>query len=199
LLQRSFPLERKEIQREEVVMGQPITTFYLQTTSEGATTMSDANFMALAFKENLKKNPDLFTFDIEQHDKNMREHSEKMAKLNPPKPANPYEEYKQLRGRLYQLQQGVQNTTIYFNNISGTVSQLEQLVDGAKRNEKASAEAGNVLAEKHAKHVIDRLAREFADAKKERRRALTQKEGAEQLLAAFDQQERLAELTKQFS
>src|SRR4051812_26158024 len=170
-----------------MVMGSPHHRFSLGPNNKGAMTMSQQNFMALAFQDNLKRNPDLFTIDIEQHEKNVREHSEEMAKANPPKPQSEYEEYRQLRGRLHELEQRAQHTTVYFNNISGTVDALENRLDDAEKNVKDTLKAGNELAERHAKYVVERLQGELADAKKELRRARTQREYGAKNLEAFNQ------------
>ena len=121
-----------------------------------------------------------------------------MKLYNPPKPQNPYEEYRQLRGRLYQLEQAVEHSTTYFTNIEGNVALLQQNLQHTERSKNQALNVGNVRSERNTDHTIARLKEELFDVQKDFRRAKNNKERAAEALKAFDQHERIAELKTQF-
>ncbi len=156
--------------------------------------MSDFNFAAIAFKANLEKNPDLMAFDSVAFEKHQAARRVAAAKLNPPKPVTPYEEYRQLRGSLRQLEQNAAAIAIYFTNITGNVALIEKNIKNAELEKQYAFRAGNNSLERNWENALPRMKDELADATKELKRAKAQKEHAATALAAFDQHARIAEL-----
>jgi hypothetical protein len=159
------------------------------------------NYMNLFFKENLKNRPQDFIIndevvaEVEETAKKMRA---KRAAANPPTPANPYEEFRQLRGRLYQLEQNAKNSAIYCENIAGNVAFIEKNIKNAEGNQQHAFKSGNERAERNLKDAISRMKDELVEAQKELKRAKGHKEHCAKAFAAFDQHERIAELQAHF-
>ena len=160
----------------------------------------EANYFGLAATAQIKARPqdfivtDEIVVKVEQTAKKVRE-ARDLA--NPPKPQNAYDEYRQLRGRLNQLERGVENSVIYFTNIEGNVAQLQQNLKDAEQRKNQALKVGNNRFEKNVDHTISRLKVDLADAQKELKAAKANKEGAAETLEAFDQHERIAELKEQ--
>jgi hypothetical protein len=164
--------------------------------------MSEHNYAGLLFKTNLEQHPEVFIIndatiaEVEQKAKEMRAERDV---VNPPKPANPYEEFRQLRGTLRQLEQNVNNTAIYATSIAGNVALIEKNIQNAAFNQQHAFKSGNERAEINCKNAVTRLKDdELAEAQKELKRAKTQMERAAKALAAFDQHGRIAELQAHF-
>jgi hypothetical protein len=125
------------------------------------------NYMEMFFADNLKKNPQDFMFT----DKNLPEFEETMQKrraadaaANPTKPVSHYEEYKQLRGRLHQLEQYAANTAIYFTGIAGSITLIEKNIKNAEQEKQYAFRAGNNVAERNWENALPRMKDELADA-----------------------------------
>ena len=126
----------------------------------------ESNYLALAFKQNLKERPQDFIItdeDIQQNEKRTIAHCKKMAAANPPKPQNTYEEYKQLRARLYQLKQELEYVTTRSEQLAGNVSLIESNLETAEANSKTASSAGNFRGEDSYKVSAQRLKGELAD------------------------------------
>ena len=161
----------------------------------------ESNYFGLAATQLIKARPEDFIVtdetvaQLEQTAKQMRDDRDR---TNPPKPQNAYDEYRQLRARLYQLERGVENSATYFTNIEGNVALIQVNLKDAEQRKKQAFNGGNTRFEKNVDHTIDRLKEELVEAQKELRRAKRNKEGAAEALEAFDQHERIAELATQF-
>jgi MFS superfamily sulfate permease-like transporter len=153
------------------------------------------NYAGMAFKANLDADPDLMAFDGATFEKKLAARRVAEAKANPSKPpVDPYQEYKQLRGTLRQLEQYAANTAIYFTNIAGTLALIETNVKRVEQEKQYAFRAGNNVAVMNWENALPRMRDELADASKELKRAKAEKEHAAKVLAAFDQHARIAEL-----
>jgi MFS superfamily sulfate permease-like transporter len=156
------------------------------------------NYAGMAFKANLDKNPDLMALDVATFEQRQAARRVEDAKATPSKPVNHYEEYKQLRGRLHQLEQYAANTAIYFTGIAGSITLMEKNIKNVEQEKQYAFIAGNNNAARSWEGALPRMKDELADASKELKRAKAQKEQAATALAAFDQHARIAELQQHF-
>ena len=156
------------------------------------------NYAGMAFKANLDTDPDLMTFDAATLEKHQAARRIADAKANPSAPVSHYEEYKQLRGTLRQLEQYAANTAIYFTNIAGSITLIEKNIKNAEQEKQYAFRAGNNHAAQNWENALPRMKDELADASKELKRAKDEKERAATALAAFDQHARIAELQQHF-
>lgn len=155
------------------------------------------NYMEMFCADQLKKNSQDFMFtdkNLPEFEENLKKRRVADAALNPIKPVSHYEEYKQLRGRLHQLEQQAEHTAIYFTNIAGSITLIEKNIKNAEQEKQYAFRAGNSSLERNWENALPRMKDELADASKELKRAKAQKERAATALAAFDQHARIAEL-----
>jgi hypothetical protein len=161
--------------------------------------MSERNILGLAFKANLEKNPDIFTFDekkFEATQKKLRTERDKQS--GGVRQPNLHAEYHQLRTQLYQLRQTAENAEVYRNNIAGTVQNLEERINSALANKKKASAEDRLGDERYLERIIVQLESELFDANKELKRAEQQNASATRALQKFEGAERLAELKEKF-
>lgn len=143
--------------------------------------------------------PKLLTVDFAEIERKQKERRAFLDKNNPsPEQRVPaQQELNKLRGQLFSLQQAVESTETYVNNIAGTVELLEQRLEKALKEKKRYAEAGNLRAERGAERAVEQLESELDDAKRELTFAKQRSVNATRALKNFDGYERIAELKAQ--
>jgi hypothetical protein len=127
--------------------------------------MSEENYIALAFKANLEKNPDLMKFDSVTFEKQQAARRVAEAKLNPIKPEPAQQELNRLRSQLFGLQQNAKAYEIRVNNLSGSVHEFERRLTVHLKTKKEYELSGNLLAARSCEHQIQGLETELIDAR----------------------------------
>jgi hypothetical protein len=164
------------------------------------TTMSEENYMGLAFKANLEQNPDLMKFDSVAFEKQQAAHRVAEAKLNPPKPEpSVQQELNRLRGQLFSLEQNAKAYEQLVNNASGNVREFERRLTVMLKSKKEYEDAGNLLAARSYEHQIRGLETELADARDSLGKNRLYNKGAIRELRTWQQEHtaRLLELRKE--
>lgn len=127
--------------------------------------MSQENYMGMAFRVNLEKNPDLMRFDEKEFAATLKKQRESAAKLNPPKAVPVAVELSRLRSELFDLQQQVNSTKQKITDGEGNIKLLEGHITAAIKESKKYTAAGNLLAARGVEHKIQKFESELNDAR----------------------------------
>jgi hypothetical protein len=158
----------------------------------------ELNYAALAFAENLKRNPDLFEniTNPEKLNKQLADSAKERQALDAKNAVHrkdsPRAEYNKLRKELFDAQEWAKHAEIYANDKAGVVKLLEQRINDLIKQKKAAVD--NPLAERNCEHQIQLLETELLDAKAEFNRAKVQSGNAARGLKNFSGHQRIAEL-----
>jgi hypothetical protein len=159
--------------------------------------MSEHNYLGLAFKANLEKNPDLFNVDL----KHVEEAAKKFRKeqdvnLKPILGESEHREYKRLRHQHYVLTEDVKNAEINLNNVAGNVQGYEERINTVLTKKKEATAADRLGEERMLEHQLEQLEGELPALQEELKKAQLRNQLATRALREFTGAERLVELKK---
>lgn len=168
--------------------------------------MSEQNFAGMAFRENLKRNPDFYAHIgpdgglSEQLLKQLADSAKarqaldaKNAEARTNKP-DLRKEYDALRQRLFNLKQDARCYEIRTNEAANKIRNIEQNIDNLLRLKAAANEAGNLRGVRMYEQSVERVERELTDAQEEFDKNKRWSGQAVRALKAFDGVARIEEL-----
>lgn len=168
--------------------------------------MSEFNFAGMAFRETLKRNPDLFGHIgpdgelSEKFNKQMAESAAARQALNAKNAEarntlpDLRKEYNQLLQKLFNLKQDAKCYEIRTNEAANKIKLFEQNINNLLRLKKDATEAGNLRGARTYEQSVERVETELANATEEFEKNKRWSGQAVRALKAFDGHERIAEL-----